>query len=536
MTNTTDHIAITTNMVLVERYRIETFLGSGNMGEVYRAVDLEQDRLVAIKRIHPHLMMDKDAIQRFQREAKALSRLNHPGIVRFHDFCVTDGIYFLVLNYLDGQTLEEKLAEAREKQKPLPLEETRTIVLQLCETLAYAHKRHVVHRDLKPANVMITPQGHAVLMDFGIAKLLDGDNLTGDGLSPGTPAYMSPEIIRGRAVDPRSDIYTLGIILYEMLANRRPFQATGRYDTLHSHLFDAVPDIHQFNSQLPTALVAIIERALAKEPDKRYHSIEQLAEALQEVEIISTDERLLLAPALLPDADVEGAVSSNGQAKENIPPTEVSSFAPLFASGPELMPTSPPAPDSLVAPKTNPRRPSFLSLLPWIIILCLLGMVGVWGMINQTNNSVVTATPESPSFGLTLTASRPTVTMMLNPAVEEQTSPTPTNTVSPTLGMTLPDSSTRSSAVMPNSPTPAISSTAPSAPGSTSIPTTTPLTTPTFIVVTSLPDPTEPPRPTSEPPTPTKPKPDPTATLAPLPPTATAKPQVEPTPTRKEQK
>lgn len=112
---------------------------------------------MAIKRIHPHLMMDKDAIQRFQREAKALSRLNHPGIVRFHDFCVTDGIYFLVLNYLDGQTLEEKLAEAREKQKPLPLEETRTIVLQLCETLAYAHKRHVVHRDLKPANVMITP-------------------------------------------------------------------------------------------------------------------------------------------------------------------------------------------------------------------------------------------------------------------------------------------------------------------------------------------------------------------------------------------
>lgn len=371
---------IGTDEILAERYHIKKRLGSGNMGEVYQALDLEHGRLVAIKRIHPHLVSDVDAIQRFQREAKALSRLNHPGIVKFHDFYVAGGAYFIVINYLDGQTLEEKLEEAKTKGKLLPLEEIKTIVLQLCDALAYAHWRGIVHRDLKPANVMISPQGHAILMDFGIAKLLDGEQLTGDGLSPGTPGYMSPEMIRGRAIDGRADIYTMGIILYEMITGQRPFQRGSRYDTMHSHLFETAPDVRKFNPAVPHELAILITQALAKEPEARFQTADELGGALRDVAITPGRE----------SGWHNGVAAADPEPPRLVPLTFIEAQESIAVPLPYPEVSTPTEPAAPILPERAPttalrplKRPPFawLGMGFGMVLLCLLAVAwGVWGL------------------------------------------------------------------------------------------------------------------------------------------------------------
>ncbi|MCL4869986.1 MAG: serine/threonine protein kinase [Anaerolineae bacterium] len=513
--------------VVADRYRVEKLIGSGNMGEVYRAYDLEQERLVALKRIHPHLVTDKDAILRFQREAKALSRLNHPGIVKFHGFHVEEGVYFIVLNYLDGQTLAERLIEAQEAHQPVPLEESKTIAIQLCEALAYAHRRQVIHRDLKPANVMISPQGHTILMDFGIARLLDGDHLTGDGLSPGTPGYMAPEIIRGRAVDGRSDLYTLGIILYEMVTGRRPFYGNSRYDTLHGHLFEPPPDVRQFNDQVPAELAAVIHKALAKEPADRFQSAEEMAQSLREQEGMAvTPEPIRKAaapvsyiypPTTLPTPQGAAALSTPW---------------PIPAQIPEARP----------AARGALERIPILSFSLLILLFCLLGMVGlIWGSrqwdrpalltittVTPTTDAAAPGATPPPGSGSNSPGQVPTASTLL-PLVNEN-GPTPTLASTPTATLTRVFNQTNTPSMTPTSP----ANEPPTQTGTTPPPTATPTVVNTPIIPATLtPRPTNTARPT-EIPAPTKTdKPDePPITIVPAP-TVTPKDDNKPVPTRK---
>jgi len=499
---------IHTDAILAGRYRIAELLGSGNMGEVYKAVDLERERFVALKRIHPHLIADKDAIQRFQREAKALSRLNHPGIVKFHDFYMEDGVYFIVLNYLDGETLEERCRKIKQAGGHFPLEEIQTITLQLCDALGYAHQRHVIHRDLKPANVMISPQGHAIIMDFGIAKLLDGDNLTGDGLSPGTPGYMSPELIRGRAIDARSDIYTLGVILYELVAGQRPFQGNGRYDTLHCHLFNTAPDVRQFNPHAPANLAYLIAQALAKEPEGRPQTVEMLAQALRQINISSPPETSPFVLPVIPEAD------------DPAPGTILLPRSQPLVNGHSPQPASATVQAQETARPRAFRQRFFLGLLVLLIFTFSLGGLAraFWPTTGlETPTSVPTPSPsvtqgdrglapnlsadDTPTASVTAAAVTPTLAA----------TPTPSTTRLPTTATT----ATATTNSQPSSPN--IPDSTPSVPLPTVVTTSAPLPTSTATVILTV--------------APTKTSP-PTFTPAPLP-SLTPKPDTERTPTRK---
>src|SRR3990172_2327698 len=210
------------------RYRIEDLLGQGGMSAVYKAADPNLRRTVAVKLIHSHLAADPEFVRRFEEEAAAVAQLRHPNIIQVFDFNHDSDTYFMVLEYVQGDTLRSKLKALSEKQQRLPLAESIRIMAAICDAVHYAHQRGMIHRDLKPANVMINPQGQPILMDFGVAKILGGQQHTATGAVVGTPAYLSPEQVRGDRPDARADIYSLGVVLFEILAGRPPFQSDSR--------------------------------------------------------------------------------------------------------------------------------------------------------------------------------------------------------------------------------------------------------------------------------------------------------------------
>jgi serine/threonine protein kinase len=267
------------------RYQLETLLGQGGMSAVYRATDPNLRRTVAVKLIHTHLAADPEFVRRFEEEAAAVARLRHPNIIQVYDFNHDGDVYYMVLEFVPGETLQDKLRALNSQQKLLPFAETINVTISLCEAVQYAHNQGMIHRDLKPANVMITPKNEAILMDFGIAKIIGGENLTATGAMIGTVAYMAPEQIRGQRPDHRADIYSLGVMLFEMVSGRRPFEGDSAPSTMMMHLTEPVPDLRQINQNTPPQLVQIIEKTLAKEPAQRYQNAADLAADLRAVNL-----------------------------------------------------------------------------------------------------------------------------------------------------------------------------------------------------------------------------------------------------------
>lgn len=258
------------------KYEVKTLLGRGAMAEVYRALHpvLQQD--VAIKVMNPTQMEAKDAAERFQREAQAAARLSHPNIVRVYDFDIQDTIYFMVMELLEGNTLRELIAE-HPKGLPRPL--LMHIFSQVAAAVGYAHEQGIIHRDIKPANVVMVGD-RAVLTDFGLARLADQEALTATGMSSGTPAYMSPEQAAGEEITPRSDIYTLGVVLYEMATGQVPFKGDTFANVLVQHLQKVPPLPSEIVKDIDPALEAVILRALAKSPDIRYTTVKEMLDDL----------------------------------------------------------------------------------------------------------------------------------------------------------------------------------------------------------------------------------------------------------------
>ncbi len=276
---------------LKERYEIRELLGQGGMSAVYRAYDPNLKREVAVKLIHSHLSSDPEFVRRFEAEAAAVARLSHPNIVDVYDFDHDGDTYFMVLEYLRGETLQQKLRRLNEEDLRMPLEEVIGIQSQISEAVDYAHQMGIIHRDLKPANVMISPEGKAVLMDFGIVKIVGEKQHTATGTVLGTALYMSPEQVRGEGVDHRSDIYSLGILLYEMLSGRPPFEAESAMTVMRMHLEEPVPDIRELAPEVPEALLDILNKALAKYPAARYQTAGDLASDLRAVMAAYPTER-----------------------------------------------------------------------------------------------------------------------------------------------------------------------------------------------------------------------------------------------------
>jgi len=261
------------------RYHILEQLGEGGMATVYKAYDTRLETEVAVKVIRTENILPSvldRALKRFEREAKALARLTHPNIVKVTDYGEYEGKPYLVMPYLPGGTLKQKLG------KPIPWQEALQILLPIAEALDYAHSQNMIHRDVKPSNILLTERGQPMLTDFGIAKVLDLEetqDLTGTSAAVGTPEYMAPEQATAKTVDHRADIYALGVVLYEMVTGRKPFIADTPMAVLIKHATEPLPRPKQFASNLPEAVEKVLLKALAKDPANRYLSMAEIGGA-----------------------------------------------------------------------------------------------------------------------------------------------------------------------------------------------------------------------------------------------------------------
>lgn len=263
------------------KYRVLEALGRGGMAQVYRAYHPQLDRYVAIKVLRSDLVEQEEFLGRFRREARAVSGLRHPAIVQVFDFDAQDDIYYMVMELLEGDTLRARLNQHRVKGERMPLPEILRILKDALGGLQYAHSEGVIHRDLKPANLMLTRRGQAVLTDFGIAQIVGATQYTVSGALMGTLNYMAPEQGLKGACDARSDIYSLGIVFYEMLTGYTPFDADTPLAILLKHLNDPLPLPSQVDPTLPAALEQIVLKALAKEPSDRFQNAREMLAAIE---------------------------------------------------------------------------------------------------------------------------------------------------------------------------------------------------------------------------------------------------------------
>jgi len=262
-------------------YQLVAPLGQGGMARVYLAYHAQLDRQVAIKILRSDLVEDQGFLARFQREAQAVAALRHPNIVQVYDFDVQDGIYFMVMELLKGDSLKVRLNDYRTRGEQMPWGEVVRIMLDVLAGLAYAHGAGMIHRDIKPSNILLTKEGQAVVADFGIAQIVGGTQYTASGALMGTVNYMAPEQgLEGRS-DVCSDLYAAGIVLFEMLAQRPPFEADTPLATLMKHLHDPLPLPRRFNAAAPESFEPILLKALAKQPGDRYQSADEMSGALK---------------------------------------------------------------------------------------------------------------------------------------------------------------------------------------------------------------------------------------------------------------
>jgi eukaryotic-like serine/threonine-protein kinase len=292
---------------ILGHYRIDRELGSGGMGEVYAAEDLKLHRQVALKVLSAPISVDDERRQRFAREAQAVAALNHPNIVTIYSVEQSDGLHFLTMEIVVGQPLSRLIPH-----DGVPLERLLKLAIPLADAVSAAHQKGITHRDLKPANIMVGDDGRLKVLDFGLAKLKEGDparagvtslptrTVTGEGRILGTVAYMSPEQAEGRTVDHRSDIFSLGIVLYELATGARPFNGDTSVSVLSSILKDTPRSITEINRTLPRDLARIVRRCLMKDPEERYQSAKDIRNDLQEVKQALDSGEVLTAGAPAP--------------------------------------------------------------------------------------------------------------------------------------------------------------------------------------------------------------------------------------------
>jgi eukaryotic-like serine/threonine-protein kinase len=265
--------------ILNGRYRLDARIGAGGMSTVYRALDETLQRQVAIKLMNREVSSDSDQLERFRREARAVAQLSHPHVVGVIDAGEDDGRPYIVFEYVEGETLKERIR----RQGQLPVTEAVAYAIEIARALGAAHSRHIVHRDVKPQNVLIDEEGAAKVTDFGIARTLDEEGLTADGRVIGTTDYVSPEQALGQPVTGQSDLYSLGIVLYEMLAGEVPYKGDNQVAVAMKHVREELPDVQRKRPEVSASLAAIIDRATAKRPADRYADDAELIADLEDV-------------------------------------------------------------------------------------------------------------------------------------------------------------------------------------------------------------------------------------------------------------
>ncbi len=258
------------------RYRLEAKLGSGGMSTVYLARDETLDRSVAVKVMHREMSEQEDQLERFRQEARAVAKLSHPNVVSVIDAGEDGGYPYIVFEYVEGETLKQRIARVG----ALDTQDAIAYAIEVARGLSVAHARKLVHRDIKPQNVLIDSEGRAKLTDFGISRQLEQDGMTATGRVLGTTDYVSPEQAMGKQVDPRSDIYSLGVVLYEMLLGQVPFQADSQVGVAMKHVNEDLPDVQRRREDLSAAAALVVERATSKDPGQRYQQVGEMIDDL----------------------------------------------------------------------------------------------------------------------------------------------------------------------------------------------------------------------------------------------------------------
>ena len=291
--------------VLSGRYRLEAKLGSGGMSTVYLARDTTLDRQVAVKVMHREMSEQADQLERFRQEARAVAKLSHPNVVSVIDAGEDGGYPYIVFEYVEGETLKQRI----NRVGALDPQEALAYAIEVARGLTVAHGRRMVHRDIKPQNVLIDSEGRAKLTDFGISRQLEQDGMTATGRVLGTTDYVAPEQAMGRTVDQRSDVYSLGVVLYEMLIGQVPFHADSQVGVAMKHVNEELPDVQQRRPEVSAAAALVVERATAKDPAERYQSVGEMIDDLStalEVEAAraggATGEATSVLDALPPSA------------------------------------------------------------------------------------------------------------------------------------------------------------------------------------------------------------------------------------------
>ncbi|HKD39331.1 MAG TPA: serine/threonine-protein kinase, partial [Myxococcaceae bacterium] len=257
-------------------YEIRELLGEGGMGVVYKALDLKLNRLVALKFLPATFAASNETLERFAQEATALSLLNHPHIATIYDIHQVENRRFLVLEYLAGGTLKARLDSVTEEGKRLPIDEVLSYATQTAEGIAHAHRRGIIHRDIKTSNLMLTEEGRVKITDFGVAKLSRFSGGTTPGSLIGTVRYMSPEQAEGREVDARSDIFSFGVVLFELITGRMPFEAETQQALLVKIATLQAPALGAFRPNVPAELEQIVAKMMMKKPSARYQSVDDV--------------------------------------------------------------------------------------------------------------------------------------------------------------------------------------------------------------------------------------------------------------------
>ena len=349
-----------TETLLGNRYELETLIGQGGMAHVYRARDRVLGRPVAIKILRPEYVSDENLLARFQREARAAAALLHPNIVSVYDVGQDGDRHYIVMEYMAGPTLKEVIR----RRAPLPVEQALKVAEQVCAALEYAHRHGVIHRDIKPQNILFSEDEEVVkVADFGIAKSRLDPEITAERLALGTVKYISPEQARGVEVVPQSDLYSLGIVLYEMLTGQQPFTGDTPVSIALQHVEAEPPPPRQFNPYIPPAVEEIVLRCLAKDPRHRFLSAREMRLALERYRLVG--------------AEVTGAIPQSLP----IPPGQ-----PAAYSQPSFPPTSPyttevPTHPPYVPPRRPPAPPREAGLGPLGIVLLVLIAAGLVSLV-----------------------------------------------------------------------------------------------------------------------------------------------------------
>ncbi|HNT75388.1 MAG TPA: protein kinase [Anaerolineae bacterium] len=330
---------------MLGKYRVLEPLGRGGMARVYRAYHPQLDRYVAIKVMRADLAEDEEFQARFRREAQAVATLRHPNVVQVYDFDTENDISYMVMELLEGDTLKTRLDDYRARGERMPWGEMVRVILDVLEGLAYAHSEGMIHRDIKPGNILLTKRGQAVVGDFGIAHIIGGTRYTVPNALMGTLQYMAPEQgLEGRS-DARSDIYSLGIVLYEMLTQRRPFDADTPLAVLMKHVNDPLPLPRQISPDIPEPLERVALKSLAKKPEDRYQGAAEMMRALR----AAAEEAQITLPAhvSLPlsftttEAPAESVAVISGTTRQLLADASFAEGETDVTSGRQLRPASP---------------------------------------------------------------------------------------------------------------------------------------------------------------------------------------------------